>query len=961
MASAGSIVNDANPEEIVASCDAPFIPESVSSRDMAVSNFSQVIFPDIPDFFPPDADIDVNYIVTDIIQPSSRDWVGLFRVGWASPRDYSTYVWAPKPTIVDDNGNQFQTVSFQAYQLPGDDNEFYQFCYVTKQGYVRGASTPFQFRVSTENDCLVEVEDENGMIILKTKSDTLEDNLKKVKAEKQELQETIDGLEKAKEDLEAELTSLSKQLTVTQDECENEKEQTGVLTQKLDDITEQHEKLTIRLAKADARIEKTKAELKEAEEKIETLSNDNEGLKNKMKEIMDAKNAEEEQLKEKIISFEVQIQENEKQNLKLVDELKTLTLVKEEAKKKSNTQKMEQDEKLRKEIGEKEEVQTKMQRFKDERDLFKEQLANSEIGRGAAMEKQEALLKELATAKIQLDKFQKEVNTMEGNVNVVTNDFEGLKKKYKHETNKLQDLLRNSLENASSTKTAKQLIAIELTEVTASRDKLMADINEIKKEKEKLQDDLTGNKSTIHTLQSQLETFEEKLVISETTLSKKEQMLVEERTKAEEMERDMHERIVLLRRQLEEADNAVALATRNAEESPIHVSHTSSKKTQTKKDQTSNVEAQTSENATTSSTAEENEAIITDLKNQVSDLTTRLSMGADAYKEKFVECHKLEKKVKRLKQLYHARQNVPLAEKSSASLEQIGSQTSGQSESWSSRLEKLFLTIADPDAEEKEREKQLISKLETLQKNLESEQARSSKYKKLYQDEKQKSSSTIKQAEAKEKQSEKKFKDVQDKLRSFSEENSMLKAQLKEFVHTSTDSAVKNAMMYTGDSSSYDELSSSPERIDRDQDEENQFEDALDTPAYQEGYPVDSSDQSQNSSEASDDASDFPLGTSGLPKFNICSDRDPINEHPMVMSSHDDVMSRPSSKPITISTPPKSKKVISRQPIRSPPHIAEIITSQTATSSGESRKSKSGRGRKSHKGKRSKHSLNGVM
>ena len=37
---------------------------------------------------------------------------------------------------------------------------------------------------------------------------------------------------------------------------------------------------------------------------------------------MDAKNAEEEQLKEKIISFEVQIQENEKQNLKLVDELK---------------------------------------------------------------------------------------------------------------------------------------------------------------------------------------------------------------------------------------------------------------------------------------------------------------------------------------------------------------------------------------------------------------------------------------------------------------------------------------------------------------------------------------------------------------------------------------------------------------------------------------------------------------
>ena len=47
-------------------------------------------------------------------------------------------------------------------------------CYVTKQGKVRGASTPFQFRLCTENDCLVEVEDENGLIILRTRSDDLE-------------------------------------------------------------------------------------------------------------------------------------------------------------------------------------------------------------------------------------------------------------------------------------------------------------------------------------------------------------------------------------------------------------------------------------------------------------------------------------------------------------------------------------------------------------------------------------------------------------------------------------------------------------------------------------------------------------------------------------------------------------------------------------------------------------------
>lgn len=149
--------------------DDPFsdLPEALSVDDMispmAMSNtFSQVVFPSIPDFFPPANDITINYVLSDVLTPSSRDWIGIFRVGWTSPRDYATYVWAPKPQNAADKSSQ---VMFNARQLPGDDNEFYQICYVTKQGKVRGASTPFQFRLCTENDCLVEVEDENGLII----------------------------------------------------------------------------------------------------------------------------------------------------------------------------------------------------------------------------------------------------------------------------------------------------------------------------------------------------------------------------------------------------------------------------------------------------------------------------------------------------------------------------------------------------------------------------------------------------------------------------------------------------------------------------------------------------------------------------------------------------------------------------------------------------------------------------
>jgi len=73
----------------------------------------QVIFPDIPDFFPPESDINVPYILTEAIEATSRDWIGLFRVGWASPRDYSTYVWAPKPQNTSLSKARPLSVSFQ--------------------------------------------------------------------------------------------------------------------------------------------------------------------------------------------------------------------------------------------------------------------------------------------------------------------------------------------------------------------------------------------------------------------------------------------------------------------------------------------------------------------------------------------------------------------------------------------------------------------------------------------------------------------------------------------------------------------------------------------------------------------------------------------------------------------------------------------------------------------------------
>lgn len=61
------------------------------------------------------------------------------------------------------------------YYVPGDDGEFYQFCYVTHKGEIRGASTPFQFRVSSPTDDLLTMEDDNSdILVVTTKAGFLE-------------------------------------------------------------------------------------------------------------------------------------------------------------------------------------------------------------------------------------------------------------------------------------------------------------------------------------------------------------------------------------------------------------------------------------------------------------------------------------------------------------------------------------------------------------------------------------------------------------------------------------------------------------------------------------------------------------------------------------------------------------------------------------------------------------------
>ena len=71
--------------------------------------------------------------------------------------------------------------------MPGDDGEFYQFCYVSSSGQIRGASTPFQFKSPSAGD-FVELEDEEAdMLVIKSKTIYLQENIQHMESEKSHL------------------------------------------------------------------------------------------------------------------------------------------------------------------------------------------------------------------------------------------------------------------------------------------------------------------------------------------------------------------------------------------------------------------------------------------------------------------------------------------------------------------------------------------------------------------------------------------------------------------------------------------------------------------------------------------------------------------------------------------------------------------------------------------------------
>ncbi len=166
---------------------------------MATLSVDSVSFKGVLKNYPPGEKLEVVYSLNDDLSPASRDWVGLFRVGWSSSRDYYTFEWAPVPT--DNKGS----VTFAGRRLPPQDKHFYQFCYVSSDGRVRGASSPFQFSSTAAYDHMEDLElveiSEDSLMVLQAKETSEVPERAGLEKELVSVKESVSKLESEKESL----------------------------------------------------------------------------------------------------------------------------------------------------------------------------------------------------------------------------------------------------------------------------------------------------------------------------------------------------------------------------------------------------------------------------------------------------------------------------------------------------------------------------------------------------------------------------------------------------------------------------------------------------------------------------------------------------------------------------------------------------------------------------------------
>uniref|UniRef100_A0A1A7YPJ3 Tax1 (Human T-cell leukemia virus type I) binding protein 1a n=1 Tax=Iconisemion striatum TaxID=60296 RepID=A0A1A7YPJ3_9TELE len=412
---------------------------------METSNFAHVIFQNVGKSFLPQAPLECRYTLTPYITPHPKDWVGIFKVGWSTARDYYTFLWSPMPENYEPGTTVHRTVVFQGYYVPKSDGEFYQFCYVTHTGDIRGASTPFQFRSATPTEELLTVAEDDSssdILVVTTKTGLLE-RVEEAQQERRELLKAMRLLQEEKQQLQEEQKQLVR-------EREQERETCCLLRT--------HNQELLRSSQG--------------------LSEEREDIRRKLTEAKDRVR----QLEEDLLGVTQRGLQKETDLDRLRDRLKKLTV-------------------------ERDSLESQLKNEKDERDLYKAHLRSTELENTKLSAELQMLKAVELNREVTIAQFQEEMDRLRVCVAQRDNLEKELMvhKADKAELGRVHEQLRQTEEKLQASRQQACLLASELRDSTSTRDHTMTELYHARVEADKLRVSLADAQAECRRMESQLD------------------------------------------------------------------------------------------------------------------------------------------------------------------------------------------------------------------------------------------------------------------------------------------------------------------------------------------------------------------------------------------------------------------------------------------------------------------------
>ncbi|KAL7859317.1 hypothetical protein SRHO_G00144640 [Serrasalmus rhombeus] len=305
----------------------------------------KVEFRNVGSSYFPQSRVECHYSISSQHNWASNDWIGLFKIGWSSMKDYHTFVWALAPSNYEEGTNVNCCVHFQACYLPAPSAEQYQFVYVDGKGEVCSCSPVFTFSAPKPLEELVTLEqgepgNEEGedMLLVIPRAELLQGRLQECLKERAELLQALeaaernrereqeradrarDAWEKKQRELEREISKLQEELRQTREQVEEIKKKQEEMEALTEALQEEKEALLAKKAAGEERISQLEEDIRVLTQKGLERETDLERMKERAKKAAAQKKEEESERK----SLKLKLEQTEKELHNLSTEFQSL-------------------------------------------------------------------------------------------------------------------------------------------------------------------------------------------------------------------------------------------------------------------------------------------------------------------------------------------------------------------------------------------------------------------------------------------------------------------------------------------------------------------------------------------------------------------------------------------------------------------------------------------------------------